>query len=429
MASPINDLVIIGIDKDQERNAKRQKAGDPVRDNGGEVQVRHKTPGNYDQKFSWFEYIYAVNEPYGSCKICRWAIQEEKLHKDSRMLKVISESTFISRSYTNWNNAYENIPRHANSEIHKLCLDARSRHDSSNQSTVVYEIVAGHKAQKQENSMAYKEVIRNLRWLVSQGLATPGKSDDTSNFHTLLDMSSVSNKLLSTWLISDKPRKWISHQVENEIINIMSQTVLDKIIKEVVEFGFYGIMMDETSDTANKEQVCLSVRFVYHKYEIHEAFVDISTVKSTSGEALFSNLLDSLKRLGLDIKDCKGQRYDGASSMSSIKKGLIARVQEVNKAEINTHCYAHRLNLALQVGVKTIEDASIRHQLDNAFTAIRSFAAFVRDSPKRMNGLESFIEQRSRGRKSSARLRPICPTRWCLRSPQLTRCTIYMSHV
>ena len=158
-----------------------------------------------------------------------------------------------------------------------------------------------------ENSMAYMEIIRNLRWLVSQGLPTRSKTDDTSNFHTLLDMSCATNKLLQSWLNGDKTRKWLSHDVENEIINIMSQKVLEQIIKKVVEFGFYGIMMDETSDIANKEQVCFSVRYVDDNFEIHETFIDISTITSTSGEALFSNLLVSLKRLGLDLKDCKVQ--------------------------------------------------------------------------------------------------------------------------
>lgn len=49
--------------------------------------------------------------------------------------------------------------------------------------------------------------------------------------------------------------------------------------------------------------------------------------------------------------------------MSSAKKGLRARVQEVNKAAIYTHCYSHRLNLSLQDGIPNIENDLIRYQL------------------------------------------------------------------
>ena len=94
--------------------------------------------------------------------------------------------------------------------------------------------------------------------------------------------------------------------------------------------------------------------------------------------------------------------------MSSANKGLRVRVKEVSKAAIYTHCYSHRLNIALQDGVTNIGDPLIIHQLDNAFTGHRSFTAFLRDNPKSMHGLESFIEQGSpRGKKLPARLRPI----------------------
>ena len=36
-----------------------------------ELRPTRKTPGKYDVKYSWFEYVYFDNEPHGSCKIFR----------------------------------------------------------------------------------------------------------------------------------------------------------------------------------------------------------------------------------------------------------------------------------------------------------------------------------------------------------------------
>ena len=90
-------------------------------------------------------------------------------------------------------------------------------------------------------------------------------------------------------------------------------------------------------------------------YEIYEDFVDISAVHSTTGEALFDNLNTTLSHLSLRIEDCRGQGYDGAAAMSSIKVGLRARVQSVVRTAVYTHCFAHRLNLCLKDGIKLCE--------------------------------------------------------------------------
>ena len=88
-------------------------------------------------------------------------------------------------------------------------------------------------------------------------------------------------------------------------------------------------------------------------YEIYEDFVDISAVHSTTGEALFDNLNTTLSHLSLRIEDCRGQGYNGAAAMSSIKVGLRAPVQSVVKTAVYTHCFA-QLNLCLKDGTAFI---------------------------------------------------------------------------
>ena len=122
----------------------------------------------------------------------------------------------------------------------------------------------------------------------------------------------------------------------------------------------------------------------------------------------------ALNRLSLRIEDCRGQGYDGAAAMSSIKVGLRARVQSVVGTAVYTHCFAHKLNLCLKDGIANIHQDRIKSELEGAFDTIRKKSKFVRDNPQRMAALQSFIDESPI--TASARLGPICPTRWSLRS-------------
>jgi len=58
------------------------------------------------------------------------------------------------------------------------------------------------------------------------------------------------------------------------------------------------------------------VRTIGQDLEAEDLFLGFAEVSSTTGEALKSVIQDSLQRFALDIHDCRGQAYDGASNMS-----------------------------------------------------------------------------------------------------------------
>ena len=84
------------------------------------------------------------------------------------------------------------------------------------------------------------------------------------------------------------------------------------------------------------------------RLEVREEFLKfVECTKGLSGEGLFTVLSQCLEDLSIDIMNCRGQGYDGASAVSSVKKGLSGRVLEVNEKALYTHCHSHRLNLAV----------------------------------------------------------------------------------
>ena len=66
-----------------------------------------------------------------------------------------------------------------------------------------------------------------------------------------------------------------------------------------------------------------------------------------TGKALAETSLTELGNLTLKINNWRGHGYDGAASVSGHTNGVLAQILRFNEKAICTHCYSHRLNLAV----------------------------------------------------------------------------------
>ena len=105
-------------------------------------------------------------------------------------------------------------------------------------------------------------------------------------------------------------------------------------------------MADETTDSSNREQVTLFIRWVSDDFQVHKEFLGLYHVASIDTATLTSVIHDIFMRLNLSIERLRGQCYNGASTMSGSKSGVAKRISEVEPRAIFTHCYRHSLNLA-----------------------------------------------------------------------------------
>ena len=62
-----------------------------------------------------------------------------------------------------------------------------------------------------------------------------------------------------------KQLKYSSHEVQNEFLSIMALQVLREIAASLQLTVFYAVMVDETTDKANKEQVIHVFQWVDHR--------------------------------------------------------------------------------------------------------------------------------------------------------------------
>ena len=69
--------------------------------------------------------------------------------------------------------------------------------------------------------------------------------------------------------------KYTAPDMQNEILKIMPYSVLRQIAASLT------IMVDETTDVSNKEQVVVCFRWVDSNLEAHEEFIGLHVVEST----------------------------------------------------------------------------------------------------------------------------------------------------
>ncbi len=161
----------------------------------------------------------------------------------------------------------------------------------------------------------------------------------------------------------------------NEMISIMSNTLLRQILTVIRKASFFSLIADEATDIGHKEQLCMTVRWVDDALQIHETPLELIQVPMTDANTLADVIKDSLIRFALPISQCRGQAYDGAANMSGHVSGVATRIQEIEPTAVFVHCLAHCTNLCLQSLGK--QSLCVREALD----LVMELSQLIRFSP------------------------------------------------
>ena len=216
---------------------------------------------------------------------------------------------------------------------------------------------------------------------------------------------------VKNWLVK-KDNVYTSPEIQNEIIQTMSLQVLREIMAELQSSPFLTIIIDETTDSSNMEQVTLVIRHVTEELQVHEEFLGLYAVDSTDATTLVSVVKDAIMvRMNLPMSKLRGQCYDGASVMSGIRSGVAKQIADIEPRAIFTHCYGHALNLAVADTVK--QSKVMRNALETTYEIIK----LIKYSPKREAILKkiktNLLDAPTVG------IRTLCPTGWTARADAL----------
>ena len=128
---------------------------------------------------------------------------------------------------------------------------------------------------KQNNRNYFLRILSSIKYLAHQGLPLRGArngDDSTSNFYQLMKLQGEDIPEIFPFL-EKKQLKYTSHDIQNEILSIMAQTILCGIVKQIQSSIYFSLMVDETTDVSNREQVVLVFRRVAEDLTVHEDFL------------------------------------------------------------------------------------------------------------------------------------------------------------
>ena len=101
----------------------------------------------------------------------------------------------------------------------------------------------------------------------------------------------------------------------------MAKSVVREIVDQIKQAGFQSLLADECTNIANKEQLIICLRWIDDKLQPKEEFGGFYEIPNTNAETIAIVIKGALFRIGLPLRNCRGQCYDGARPMAGIKNG------------------------------------------------------------------------------------------------------------
>ena len=140
----------------------------------------------------------------------------------------------------------------------------------------------------------------------------------------MLEYQAKYNPVLRDHLEKGDPRTmYTSPDIQNEIIEICGNQIRDEIVRKCNSAPFFGFMADEATDASTMEQMPLCLRYFDPTTKsVREDFISFAECEATTGESLSAAFRANLRQAGVDIVKMRGQGYDGASNIPTVK--LIA---------------------------------------------------------------------------------------------------------
>ncbi len=300
----------------------------------------------------------------------------------------------------------EGFERHSSSKTHNIAVTTHIYEPKSINAQLSSVLAT---AQEEARSNLQK-ILSSVKYLAQQGLALRGHGNEEGNFHYLLLLKAEDDPALGHWL--KRNHSYTSPVVQNEMLSLMSNNIIRNIAEEILALPVvqYSVIIDGTQDVSGTEQESICLRYVDSDLEPREEFIGLYETSSTTGEQIYKIVSDVLLRLNLPLSGLRGQTYDGAANMSGHLSGVQAHIRKEQPLAIYVHCGPHCVNLVTQAACSTtpiVRDAlQWTHELGCLFGQSGKFKTIFKSVAKSTSG--SYIT-----------LKPLCPTRWTVRTPAI----------
>ncbi|CAI6375918.1 unnamed protein product [Macrosiphum euphorbiae] len=93
---------------------------------------------------------------------------------------------------------------------------------------------------------------------------------------------------------------FISNRSQNKLLNIMSESIRSQILKDVKDAGIFAVIIDNTTNIANYEQLTFVLRYVNNCGSIEERLVALETAADGTGQGLFKKFCSITEKYNLN---------------------------------------------------------------------------------------------------------------------------------
>jgi hypothetical protein len=297
----------------------------PIQPRVENPKVKGKRPfsENWYKEYPWIE--YSVSQKSAFCHTCRCFGISEGTNNPTR-------DAFITIGFSDWPHATRAFKKHEATACHvnaTIALKNRRMQDNNESLSINCELSMYRQEKVQKNREYIKRIVEIALFIGKQGLAFRGHRENETecnrgNFLELLDFRCQDVPILQD---KDRAGKYITPTAQNEIVELLGDSVVGKIQAEIRDRPF-SIILDETPDVSHHEQVAVCFRYCNDDLKPVERFVKFQRTTNTTGEALESVALSAISDLGLSAESyLVGQGYDGCSNMSGIHNGVAARIR------------------------------------------------------------------------------------------------------
>ena len=233
------------------------------------------------------------------------------------------------------------------------------------------------------------------------------------NFKELLCLLAEHDPIVKRKLYAKKNATYTHHSIQNDVINTMANIVIDTISQEIEDSTFFTLQVDESKDITKREQISIVVRFEKESKPVEELIAITEASEGINANEISVVVLKTLADNCIDVNNCVGQTYDGASVMSGVKNGVAKKIKERAKYAFYTHCFSHGTNLALVDATKHIK--AIGDVMETLNSLYNYFSGSVIHAEFDMQQAAERAAGATGGPRVSMTLKRHCDTRWVSR--------------
>ena len=163
------------------------------------------------------------------CKYCEWGLETGKATPLNRQ-KLEGICKCWVTGFNQWHKGKSECEKHNCRPYHLECAQlyvAAKADGSTNHTNAIMEKIKNKAVEeKWANYKALVSILDAVLFLCSQGLALRGHDADWSNFYQIIRLLSHHSAHVDRWLNRPEKYKWLSHDIQNEMISLCSNAKL-----------------------------------------------------------------------------------------------------------------------------------------------------------------------------------------------------------